>query len=81
MKKSNRTMVIASQKAYIDGMGESVLRLIAVEDEKSGSVEFIVSAIKGNIIRYLRRFPTLLRALRSYRRYVNLSDEIKMGYV
>lgn len=86
IKKKNDdidTRVVASQLINTDGYGKATIRL-KVEWEKKAISAYIVELYymvehKERFIT-LRRFPTLLRAFRSYRRFVNLSDEIESGY-
>ena len=87
MEKQERKMImvtIAAQKAFVEGVGECILML---KCSKMGEMakEFFVSCVTIRKRKYgkekcLRRFPTMLRAVRSYRRFVNLSDEVEKGY-
>lgn len=73
------TRVVSSQLINTDGYGKATIRL-KVEWEKKAISAYTVELQKRGRFIILRRFPTLLRAFRSYRRFVNLSDEIESGY-
>lgn len=76
-------MPIMVQKGlHIDGFGEGTLILEVVYSEKKCHNEFTIDFLYDNRRKKksLRRFESCLRAVRSFRRYVLLSDEVKMGF-
>ena len=83
---SVKRLVLAAQNAWIEGVGEVLLYLDAVSEDGGTAEEFTVGyantkRINGKPVRFcVRRFPSVLKAIRSYRRFVNLSDEVRLGY-
>lgn len=84
---SVKRLVLAAQNAWIEGVGEVLLYLDAVSEDGGTADEFTVGYANtkhlshGKSVRFcIRRFPSVLKALRSYRRFVNLSDEVRLGY-
>lgn len=83
---SVKRLVLAAQNAWIEGVGEVLLYLDAVSEDGGTAEGFTVGyvnakRINGKQVRFcVRRFPSVLKALRSYRRFVNLSDEVRLGY-
>ena len=78
--KNNKNRIdLSIAKAHLDGYGEGVLALSKslLDKEKP----FMVSFSNENGDTLLRRFPNILRAVRSYRRYILLSDEIENGFL
>lgn len=79
MKGKPLAMDIMVTEATLDGLGEGTLALEALWEQ--GKPVFIINFFrKKKCVKSIRRFESLLRAVRSFRRYVLLSDEVKMGF-
>lgn len=89
MKKNKLNSVIVSlDDCILDGYSEDgVLMLRAIYDSKISSdsvpVEYqvIFSWHGGRYSATLRRFNSAVTAMRSYRRFITMSEEIKRGMV
>lgn len=86
-KAKSERIVLAAQNAWIEGVGEVLLYLDATSEDGWTADEFTVGyantqqRVNGKPVRHcMRRFLSILKALRSYRRFVNLSDEVRLGY-
>ena len=83
MSSNNKKTEIMSCPVIDEDYNESVLTLSVERTKKKGRI-FILEKVTENKKRdvILRIFPEneCLRAVRSFRRFVLLSDEIKAGY-
>ena len=84
MRLKSTTVTLSSERAVIDGYGDGVLMLSRIIKAKEGEYAFLITFsplenFQGAIV--LRRFPSILRAVRSYRRYILMSEEVKNGYI